>query len=178
MGGGESRGSNGIISIWSKRATQSTETSLLFTRILASVFGVYRFVRSFRHANQPQSIPFEENWNNTVLFFLFFFSQHPGGDRSRFIPLYSVDCPRKNSPTTVFIQFSFCFVIRLPRFTTSFFSFFVQALLFGSSRSRQRVIAQLIKRSSEIYIYVCIYIRGHSLHEIAPRNCLSSYDSR
>lgn len=30
----------------------------------------------------------------------------------------------------------------------------------------------------DIYIYVCIYIRGHSLHEIAPRNCLSSYDSR
>lgn len=130
--------------------------------------------------NQPQSIiPFEET-GITPFFFSFFFFQHPGGEIVRdSIPLYVPSIVLAKIPTTKFLNLSSVIFTIIPYFprTTSFFR--GAPSNFSSSVPRdhgKRVIAQLIKRSSDIYIY--IYIRGHSLHEIAPRNCLSSYDSR
>lgn len=148
----------------------STETSLLFTRILASVFGVHRwFVRS-----KPATIDntIRRNWNNTVFFFFFLFSTPRRRDRSRFhSAICSIDCPRKNSDHQILEPF-FCYFHDYSLLSSH--DFFlpwcsIQLLLFGSSRSRQKSDCSADKTFKRyIYIYILEAIRCTKLpREIA-----------
>lgn len=122
--------------------------------------------------NQPQSIiPFEET-GITPFFFSFFFFQHPGGEIVRdSIPLYVPSIVLAKIPTTKFLNLSSVIFTIIPYFprTTSFFR--GAPSNFSSSVPRdhgKRVIAQLIKRSSDIYIYILETIRCTKLpREIA-----------
>ena len=108
----------GSIRARNEHSTQSTETSLLFTRILASVFGVYRFVRSIstRESATIDTIRRKLRITPFFLFFFFFFfcntQEEIVRDRSfRYIPsivLAKIPSPRLDS-------------IQLPRYDFFFF---------------------------------------------------------
>ena len=161
-GGGDSRGSNGIIvsdrSGRNEHSTQSTETSLLFTRILASVFGVYRFVRSIS-TREPATIDtIRRELRITpffLFFFLFFFFFFVTPRRRSFEIVHSAIFRRLSSqkfPPPVLIQFNFLD-------TTSSSSFFVlrrsSPLRFLAITAKSDCSAdKTFKRD----IYICIYI--------------------